>query len=455
TPTPGGPAASCPTGTADVGIINNLRNCQISGNILGNLSVRNLRGVIYSLSGRVNVGTDRGGDPNAPIAGSTAGILTIEPGTVLFGSSGADSLVINRGSQIFAEGTATQPIIFTSRSNIEGSAGVNTIGQWGGIVVLGRAPIHTCIGAGVVGGSVGCQSAVEGLTGAFYGGATTTDNSGRIRYVQVRYPGFEVAPGNELNGITLAGVGSGTTFENIQIHNSSDDGIEWFGGRVNGRYLVLTGIDDDNIDTDLGYKGFLQFVLAIQRTTGGDRIIEADTAGGELLTPRTNVRLANFTFINRRTADPVLLRGGTDYTLVNGIIAATAPVCLDIDGAQTASTAVDAALDETGAPVFRSVLFGCATPARDEADVPLAAITPLITGNSNVLNYVPSLTNTFFPGATELAAVPFAASTLNPFLVNTTYVGAFRNANDNWFNGWTCGLPGQVACEAAPVNTGS
>jgi hypothetical protein len=456
TPTPTGPADSCPTGTANVGIINGQRNCQLSGTITGNLALRNLRGVIYSLSGRVNVGTDLGADPSAPTAGATAGILTIDPGTVIFGSAGADALVINRGSQLFAEGTETRPIIFTSRSNIEGAVNADSIGQWGGIVILGRAPIHTCIGAGVTGGTVGCQSAVEGLTGAFYGGATPADNSGRMRFVQVRFPGFEVSPGNELNGITLAGIGSGTTFDHIQIFNSSDDGIEWFGGRVNAKYLVLIGNDDDNLDTDLGYKGFIQYVLAVQRSTGGDRIIEAETAGFETRNPRSNVRLSNFTFISNRPSDPILLRGGTDYSLFNGVVSNTTNPCLDIDGAQTVAAA-DAAVDETGAPVFRSVIFGCPSAARDETDVPLALITPLITGNNNLLPpFTLTLTNIFLPGANETAAVGFNPSTINSFFDAATYVGAFRNAADTWYTGWTCGVgPGATSCLTAPANTGS
>jgi hypothetical protein len=457
TPTPTGPAENCPTGTANVGIINNLRNCQISGTITGALTLANIRGVVYSLSGRVNVGVDLGADPNAPAAGGVQGILTIDPGVVVFGSSGADALVVNRGSQIFAEGTATRPIVFTSRSNMEGQVNESSIGQWGGLVILGRAPIHTCIGQGAQPGTVSCQSAVEGLTGAFYGGGSPTDNSGRLAYIQVRYPGFEVSAGNELNGITFAGVGSGTFAQHIQVHNSSDDGIEWFGGRVNHKFIVVTGADDDSIDTDLGYKGLIQYALVIQRSNGGDRVIEAETAGNETRTPRSFPRIANFTFIGNRAPDSVLLRGGTDFGLVNGIIAnSTAPNCLDIDGAQTVAAA-DAATDEAGAPIFRSVIFGCPAAARDEADVPLALITPIITGNNNLLPPVTlTLTNIFFPGSFETGATatnPRTAFTgTGTFFDETTYVGAVRNAQDTWFAGWTCGVgTGATACTAAPA----
>lgn len=460
TPTPPatGPADDCPAGTANVGVINNLRNCQISGNIIGGLTLRFIRGVVYSLSGRVNVGIDLGPDPGAPLPGGQRGVLTIEPGVVVFGSSGADSLVINRGSQIFAEGTRTRPIILTSRSNMDGNVNASSIGQWGGLVLLGRAPIHTCIGAGAAPGTAACQSAVEGLTGAFYGGGSPADDSGRLAFVQVRYPGFEVSPGNELNGISFAGVGSGTFAQHLQVHNSSDDGIEWFGGRVNHRFIVVTGADDDSLDVELGWKGFLQYGLVVQRTDGGDRSVEAESSGRGLLVPRSNARFVNVTFIHRRAPDAVLLRGGVDFSLVNSIInhVGATGLCLDIDEPQTVAAA-DPALDDLGPPVFRSVIFGCSGAARDEADVPLALITPLITGNNNLLPPVTlTLTNLFLPGAFETGAVATNPRTAIPgsgtFFDETTYVGAFRNAADTWFAGWTCGVgAGATACEAPPV----
>nr|WP_315474713.1 hypothetical protein [uncultured Sandarakinorhabdus sp.] len=202
----------------------------------------------------------------------------------------------------------------------------------------------------------------------------------------------------------------------------------------------------------------MQYVLVVQRTDGGDRVIEADTAGGETKTPRSNPRIANFTFIGSRTPDSVLLRGGTDYGLTNGIIRNTTAtgLCLDIDGAQTAVTTGDAPTDEAGAPIFRSVIFGCSGAARDESDVPLAIITPIITGNNNLLPPVTlTLTDIFLPGSFETGAVatnPRTAFTgTGTFFDETTFVGAFRNAADTWYAGWTCGVgTGATACTAAP-----
>lgn len=447
TPPPGGAASSCPDGTANVGVIANLRNCQLSGVIIGNRVLRNIEGVIYSLSGRVQVGNDVGGDGNQ--AGGAQGILTIEPGVVLFGSSGADFLLVNRGSQLFAEGTPASPIIFTSRANVEGAAGDDSIGQWGGIVILGRAPISDCIGQGVAGGSVNCQGAIEGTSGSFFGGASPNDNSGRLRYVQIRFPGFEVSPGNELNGLTLGGVGSGTTIDHVQVHNSSDDGIEWFGGTVNQRFLVITGADDDSLDTDIGFKGAIQFAIVVQRTSGGDRIVEADSNGNENATPRQDTAISNATFVSRRSADALLLRGGTDFTLVNSVVTGS-PICLDIDGNATVQAA-DPSIDEKGPPVFRSVFLSCPAPFRDEADVPAATIAALFSGSNNVVNGTSSLQSVFVNGPNETAVMAINPATIRPFFQAVNYIGAVRDPNDLWFQGWTCGLGFNTpSCTAAP-----
>jgi hypothetical protein len=444
------PAASCPAQTTDRGVLANRRNCEISGTITGQRLIQNLPGVVYSLAGRVQVGTDAGGDPASPIAGSQTGQLTIDPGVVIFGSGGLDFLIVNRGSQIFAEGTPNSPVVFTSRQNIEGTATDNSIGQFGGIVILGRAPIQSCNQPNVPGGSVNCQSQVEGTTG-LYGGASAADNSGRLRYVQVRYPGFEVSTGNELNGITLAGVGSATTIDHVQVHNSSDDGIEWFGGTVNARYLVIIGADDDSLDTDFGYKGANQFVIVNQRSGGGDRIVEADTSGNGNNTPRSYPKFANVTAISRRSADALLLRGGTDFALLNSVVTGS-PICIDIDDGAVTMQAAGAAAEEAGPPIFRSVFLSCATTARDEADVSAAAINALLTGNNNVAAGTSSLQNIFVNGANESGVAVTNPTSFSSFLQSVPYIGAVRDAGDLWFQGWTCGLGFNTpSCTASPI----
>ncbi|MBO9379385.1 hypothetical protein GG804_21665, partial [Sphingomonas histidinilytica] len=440
TPTPGQAAASCPTGTIDRGTVTSaFRNCEISGRISADYTLQKLPGVVYSLSGPVNVGTDIGGDGAA--AGGQRVTLTIQPGVTVFASSGNDYLVVNRGSRLNAIGTASSPIIFTARDNVVGTATDSSQGLWGGIILLGRAPISDCNTA-VAGGSAQCQQVIEGTTSSLYGGDQAADNSGTLQYVQIRYSGFAIAPGNELQGLTLGGVGSGTTLDHIQIHNSSDDGIEIFGGRANLKYLVITGADDDGLDTDLGYKGFIQFVIGVQRDgSNGDSMIEADSNGNEDATPRQNTRLANFTFVQRSTVqggNVMLLRGGTDYTMVNGVVTGTG-ACLDIDETGTTTTrAANSSLDDVGPPVFNSVAFACAG-GNYRADGNEAAVQTIFTaGSNNKPGFTASLTGTYINGANEAAVTPFDAKTLGSFFVTTSYIGAVRDATDTWYAGWTC-----------------
>lgn len=194
------PAPGCPAGFTNVGILANRRVCQLSGAITGNRVLALLPGVVYSLFGQVDIGIDLGPDPANPRPGGQQGILTIDPGVVVVGSAPTDYLVINRGSQIFAEGTATQPIIFTSRSNLEGGTGPDSVGEWGGIVILGRAPINRCIGSGIPGGSANCEAAVEGMANRFFGGGVPADNTGRLAYLQVRFAGRQISPETKSTG---------------------------------------------------------------------------------------------------------------------------------------------------------------------------------------------------------------------------------------------------------------
>src|SRR3546814_9470553 len=159
-----------------------------------------------------------GGDAANPNPQARKGTLTVEPGVTVFGSAGADFLMVNRGSQIFAEGTATEPVVFTSRQSIEGTTDIDSIGQWGGLVLLGRAAISTCPGTSQP-GSATCDAQGEGAKG-FHGGNDDADNPGLPQYVRVMPSGFEVLPDVALNAITLVGLGSGTTAESVQVHNS-------------------------------------------------------------------------------------------------------------------------------------------------------------------------------------------------------------------------------------------
>ncbi len=187
--------------------------------------------------------------------GTNTTVLTIEPGTVLYGESATNGmLVINRGSRIMAEGTALAPIVMTS----DKAAGSRGRSDWGGLIINGRAPLNS-----------GDEAFGEGGTGA-YGGNVPTDNSGVLKYVRVEYAGREISPDNELNGIAFQGVGSGTLVDYVQVHMGKDDGMEFFGGTVNVKHVLVTGCADDQVDWTDGWQGKGQFI-AIQQDGDDER----------------------------------------------------------------------------------------------------------------------------------------------------------------------------------------
>jgi hypothetical protein len=466
-PGDGTPAASCPTGTTDVGVVANRRNCRLPSRITGNLTLPNLAGTVYSFTGRTDVGIDVGGNGNA--AGGTAGNLTIDAGVIVMAEAQSSFLVVNRGSTINANGTAARPIIFTSDENVTGTGMTDyTDSQWGGILLLGRAPISNCIGTNIEGGTADCQQLAEGPgANAYYGGDREADSSGTMRYVQIRYTGFSTVPGNELQGLTTGGVGAGTTLEYIQVHNSGDDGIEVFGGRNNMKNIVITGADDDTLDTDFGYKGYIQFLIGIQRDqsarAAGDHMIEADSSTGGTLDfiPRQNTRLANFTFIHRRDAADrraILLHGGTDYSLLNGLVVSPG-FCLDVDQAETVQTTGP---DEAGVPVVRSVGFACGRGISDpDSDTFEDVVLSAAANTNNNTNLTSTLTNLLIPGANEGLTPVANLSSISAFFTNTAYVGAVSGPNDTWYQDWTCkaswaNFAGSGAsCLTVPAATGA
>ena len=237
--------------------------------------------------------------------------LTIEKGTVIKGAvssgSGAAALVITRNSKIMAEGTADQPIIFTSElDELNGNLTAAETGLWGGLVVLGNASINSRANGAAASSPV--EDQIEGFSVSgdqtsliTFGGTNDADNSGVIKYVSIRHGGAVIGVGNEINGLTMGGVGSGTTLEYVEVFANKDDGFEWFGGTVNGKYLVAAFCNDECFDIDTGYRGNLQFLFSIQKDIGtdrGDKAIEWDGATSPLTSdPKGNVTISNYTAI--------------------------------------------------------------------------------------------------------------------------------------------------------------
>ena len=255
--------------------------------------------------------------------------LTIDPGTEIFGEFATiGTLVIARGAQIFANGTARNPVVFSSDQPI----GQRRPGDWGGIIINGNAPVN------VPGG----ESIGEGDTGP-YGGDNPNDDSGHLRYVRIEFAGAEFSPDNELNGIAFQGVGSGTEVSHLMVKFSKDDGIEFFGGTVGVKYVVLQGIADDSLDWTDGWTGKGQFIIAMQSGEDADQGIEGDNnADNNDLIPRSHPVLYNLTLIgdpDHNEGDEsdvgILLREGTSATIRNFIVLGFKEAAIDIDDSAT------------------------------------------------------------------------------------------------------------------------
>lgn len=506
TPTPTStlvtPATGCPTiadaqGLSDRGTITGptgtYRVCALPARIVSSTNLTRIPGLLYLLPGRVDVGYDNGPTPlsttntrtvtqpdgsSRTLTADSNVTLTIQPGVVLYAASGATWLNVNRGNKINAVGTATAPIVFTSRDNVLGLNTDSSSGQWGGVVLSGRAQITDCAvpgatlpnGSSTNAGTVACERQTEGAVDpSLYGGTNNLDNSGRMSYVQIRYSGFVLSSASELQSLTPQGIGEGTVLDHIQSFNSSDDGAEFFGGHVGMKYYVSIGAEDDNIDTDAGTKANFQYVIVAQRAgslaQGADAMIEGDSDNNSVNdNPRQNTTISNATFLDRTgpgNADgaAILLRGAMDFTLVNSILTTNpANSCLNISDSRTASATVNATTDENGAPAFRSVVMQCLTTrpfvgsprsGQTLTDADVAALFNAGT-NNNATTYTPTLTNLFINGANETAVTAFDQTTLNGrvfngititpagFFEKTTYIGAVKDAADTWYQGWTC-----------------
>lgn len=251
--------------------------------------------------------------------------LTIEAGTkIIAGDVGGvfSYLAIEQGAKIIAEGTASQPIVFTSNKCTPNS------GDWGGLLLAGKAPINRGTTA---------TTEVANLT---YGGTDPADNSGILRYVRLEYTGGKINDDAEYNGLSLYGVGNGTTIEYIQSFNGNDDGIEFFGGTVNLKYAIVTGAGDDSFDWTDGWVGNGQFWIAQQTSAGGDKGIEADNlSSAPDAAPFSNPTLSNITLIGAEDGDGenkgIEFRAGTKVRMYNTIIKAFPGKGIEIDDDQT------------------------------------------------------------------------------------------------------------------------
>ncbi len=361
-------------------------------------------------------------------------VLTIEAGTTIYGESATDGmLVIRRNAQIVANGTAEAPIVMTS-SKAEGS---RARGDWGGLIINGNAPINACADGEIE----LCEAYGEGGTG-WYGGNDAADSSGVLNYVVVAYAGTLVSPDNELNGIAFQGVGSGTEVDFIQVHMNADDGIEFFGGNVNVKHVVVTGAGDDSVDWTDGWQGNAQFVVVQQFDDNGDNGIEADNNGeANDADPMSEPTLANLTIIGSPDSESsdlgILLREGTGAHIVNSMVLGFNDACLDIDHEVTWGNM------DNGGLTLEGLALDCETNFKDDAEdgepaADLEAFFAEGTGNATSNAGVVDGFNLDAPDYRANADVAEAVNSehLTGWFDTVDFIGAV-GADDDWTNGWT------------------
>ena len=368
--------------------------------------------------------------------------LNIQAGTRIIGESGSvGTLIIDRGGRLMAIGTREQPIVFTSDQPV----GQRGRGDWGGIIINGRAPINFESG----------EASGEGDTGS-YGGTDPNDNSGVIRYVRVEFSGVEFSPDNELNGIAFQGIGRGTQVDHVQAHMSRDDAMEWFGGTVDGKYLVMSNAADDAVDWTFGWTGRLQYVAVTQRGDDADNGIEADNNEfSNNVLPRSNPQIYNITMCgdpdrNEGGESPraANIRRGTALTLRNFLITGFKTTGLQIETTNTATTGqVDNGTTQIGA----GVVWGIGTVG-GAAGTPLhSSVTPYTNSGRFPdvrANVDGGLSANCFrhenPDFRPTSIATLAGGQLRPiqppndgFFDAVTFIGAVPPTGDDWTQGWT------------------
>lgn len=409
-------------------------------------------------------------------AGGTGPKLTIAAGNRIAFTDSADYVLINRGSQIIAQGSPAAPIVFTAFADaVLGTAGANDVSLWGGMVINGNGITNNCTDTERANNQ--CHVTSEGQP-SNYGGNDNAESSGVLSYVIVKHTGFEVAPGDELNGITFNAVGSGTVVENIQVYSTFDDGLEWFGGAVDVTNAVVLYARDDSLDFSDGYVGTVENALVIHWQSDGNRCIELDNIGesrsnaGQPLdrAPITAATVRNMTCIVSNSdvnthgdSEGVLVRQGGRLLLEDSIVysghgtsrnGVTSNECYEIDDSAPLDLSRQFAVNGAAEPMrVTNTIIACELPAQDSlpnGDTILSWIqgTGSSTGTAyafNAGNRVVSTPveagvsilapNSFYtatsltgPGGTALGMTPASGK-----------MGAVL-ANDDWTAPWAFGL---------------
>ncbi|MBW8192169.1 hypothetical protein K0504_14125 [Neiella marina] len=383
--------------------------------------------VVWQLDGAVVVGGDN----------ENSVTLNILPGTKIIGGDGS-YLVVSRGSKIEAVGTEDAPIVFTSTEAALGQEG--EAGQWGGLVLLGNAPVNSCPDLDA------CDASFE-VGDHAYGGNDSEDDSGTLKYVRVEFGGFKINDTQEMNGISFAAVGAGTEVEYIQVHENNDDGVEFWGGNVSISNVVLTNNFDDSLDWTNGWQGSAQHVLIMQKDDGSNRGIEADSNSDIDADPKSMPTLSNVTILVANgtnaggdDAEGIILRKATAVNAYNILVKGDTDSgeCLEIDGDNTVINA------QNGELVFTHSLLDCVEPTKDQSvdeDNTLAFdVNAWYTEQEG--NYIgASALDGYMPTSSSIALTGGKAdlSNTDSRLDDAEYIGAFDGSTD-WTENWTTAI---------------
>ncbi|GAA4463161.1 hypothetical protein GCM10023093_11010 [Nemorincola caseinilytica] len=383
--------------------------------------------------------------------------LTIGKGATIKAIKGKNGIVVTRGAKLMAVGTVDSPIVFTSNE------GTPAAGDWGGIVLLGKATTNATFnsvpGQGEIEGGVN-NSAGDGI----YGGTDDNDNSGKLKYVRIEYAGYPFQPDKELNSLTMGAVGRGTEIDYVQCSYGYDDAFEWFGGTVNCSHLISYKTHDDNFDADFGFRGNVQFGIAItdpaDADISGSNGFEVDNdATGSDNTPFTAPTFANMTIIGPKETSTTTVntnykraahvRRNSRPAIINSVLLGFPSAGILLDGSKCANNM------SSGAIEFKGVTVGGISKAFDTvgtSSTSLGSLNTFLTTTNPSWNNA-SVTNTSDAGLSAAYASgasfnpnPNSGSVLTTGVVSTGRLGSFfstvsyRGAcsvGDTWWKSWT------------------
>jgi hypothetical protein len=361
--------------------------------------------------------------------------LTIEPGTIIKGDKSTKAtLIVKPGGKLIAEGTKTKPIVFTSNQ----PKGSRNYGDWGGIILLGKAKVNKS------------PATIEGENISTFGGTDDNDNSGILKYVRIEFSGVAFETDKEINGLTLGGVGKGTTIEYVQTSFVGDDGFEWFGGNVNAKYLISYKNLDDDFDTDWGYAGNVQFGLAYRDPKVADQCTCSDSNGfesdndaaGSDAQPQTNAKFANISILiasgtpDAKYRSVFRIRRNSAISIYNTLgVGAWPRGGLELGDAATQANFVNNKSDYRGlvlAGMSKGIVLGDETKLKDAARKNIFGVDITTLGLNDTYNAATGKPGLFPKTGSSLLT---GGVTLPAGFEATNYVGAFSTTD--WTEGWT------------------